>query len=414
MNTPAARIYLIIRAAAAFAFYLAEVAMGVYFVTVIGLNPLQLVLVGTALEVTVFLFEVPTGVVADMYSRRFAIILGMFLMGAGFIVWGTFPAFAAALLGQALWGLGNTFTSGAEAAWISDEVGEAHVNRLFVRGLQAEQAGGLMGIVLGAALGSLRLHLPILLGGVLYILFGTFLIRRMPEHGFVPRRHQHPTARPTFGHTLGAGLRVVRGRPVLIALLGIGALYGMASEAFDRLWEAHFLKDLIFPPIGHLQPVVWIGGISAGVLLLSVVAGELVHRKVDVTQPVVVGRALLVCNVLLIAGMLAFALAPAFGLAVGAYWIANVARRVRRPLHDAWLNRGLDPSVRATVLSMGGLADACGQIAGGPMLGLAANAWSIRTAIAIAGAIVSPAFWLYRHALRQTTGGRIGAGPRQT
>ena len=35
-----------------------------------GLSPLQLVLVGTVLETSVFLAEVPTGIVADVYSRR--------------------------------------------------------------------------------------------------------------------------------------------------------------------------------------------------------------------------------------------------------------------------------------------------------------------------------------------------------
>lgn len=399
-------IYLVIRGVSAFAFFLAEVAMGVYFVTVIGLTPLQLVLVGTALEATVFLFEVPTGVVADVYSRRLSIILGMFLMGAGFVVWGAFPVFAAAVLGQALWGLGTTFTSGAEAAWISDEVGEAHAARLYVRGLQAEQVGGLVGIALGAVLGSLRLPLPILVGGILYVALGSFLIFVMPERGFVPRRHQHPAMRPSFVQTLGAGFRTVRGQSVLVVLLAVAALHGMASEAFDRLWEAHFLKNLTFPLVGHLQPIIWIGAINVGVLLLSVVAGELVHRRLDVSRPGIVARALLVCNALLMAGMIAFAVAPVFGLALGAYWVANVARSVRRPLYDAWLNRGLDPAVRATVLSMGGQADALGQIAGGPVLGLAANAWSIRTAIAIAGTILSPAFWLYNHAMRRTFPGR--------
>ena len=383
--------------------------MGVYFVTVIGLTPLQLVLVGTALEATVFLFEVPTGVVADVYSRRLSIILGMFLMGAGFVVWGAFPIFAAALLGQALWGLGSTFTSGAEAAWISDEVGDSRVARLYVRGLQAEQVGGLVGIALGAILGSLRLYVPILVGGILYIILGAVLIFVMPERGFVPRRHQHPAVRSSFRQTLTAGFRTVRGQSVLVVLLAVAALHGTASEAFDRLWEAHFLKSLTFPVVGHFQPIIWIGAINVGVLLLSVVAGEVMHRRLDVTRPGIVARALLVCNALLMAGMIAFALAPAFGFAAGAYWVANVARSIRRPLYDAWLNRGLDPAVRATVLSMGGQADALGQIAGGPVLGLAANAWSIRAAIAIAGIILSPAFWLYNHALRRQSTCRSGS-----
>ena len=67
----------------------------VYQIHRVGLNPLQLVLVGTTLELSVFLFEVPTGVVADVYSRRLSIIIGMFLIGLGFIVQGSLPVFTA-------------------------------------------------------------------------------------------------------------------------------------------------------------------------------------------------------------------------------------------------------------------------------------------------------------------------------
>ncbi len=55
-----------------------------YQVTVVGLNPLQLVLVGTTLEAFLFIFEVPTGIVADVYSRRLSLVIGYVLMGMGF------------------------------------------------------------------------------------------------------------------------------------------------------------------------------------------------------------------------------------------------------------------------------------------------------------------------------------------
>jgi len=84
-----------------------------YLATVVGLSPLQLVLVGTVLEATCFLFEVPTGIVADLYSRRLSIIIGFLLIGAGFILEGSVPTFAAVLATQVLWGIGYTFTSGA-------------------------------------------------------------------------------------------------------------------------------------------------------------------------------------------------------------------------------------------------------------------------------------------------------------
>ena len=105
----------------------------VYQVSMVGLNALQLVLVGTTLEVSAFLFEVPTGVVADVFSRRLSIIIGMFIMGLGFVVEGSFPFFAPILLAQVMWGLGYTFTSGATEAWIADEVGEEQAGKAFLR-----------------------------------------------------------------------------------------------------------------------------------------------------------------------------------------------------------------------------------------------------------------------------------------
>jgi len=107
-----------------------------YFVDVASLNPLQLVLVGTVLEASVFLFEIPTGIVADLYSRKKSIVIGFVLIGLGFLLQGLVPHFVAILLAQALWGIGYTFTSGADSAWISDELGEDDLARVFLRGSQ--------------------------------------------------------------------------------------------------------------------------------------------------------------------------------------------------------------------------------------------------------------------------------------
>ena len=71
-----------------------------YQVSVVGLNPLQLVLVGTVLEVSYFLLEMPTGVVADVYSRRLSILIGFILTGLGFILAGAIPRFDTLLLSQ--------------------------------------------------------------------------------------------------------------------------------------------------------------------------------------------------------------------------------------------------------------------------------------------------------------------------
>jgi hypothetical protein len=72
------------RGVSSFLFTLTFTISSLYHILTVGLDPLQLVLVGTALEVAVFLFEVPTGIVADVYSRRLSIIIGFFIVGVGF------------------------------------------------------------------------------------------------------------------------------------------------------------------------------------------------------------------------------------------------------------------------------------------------------------------------------------------
>ena len=405
---PAATVYLSTKAAASLASALVFTVSGIYLVTVVGLNPLQLVLVGTALEAAVFLFEVPTGIVADVYSRRLSIIIGMFLMGAGFVLWGAVPTFAAVLASQVIWGIGHTFTSGADTAWISDEVGEDRVNPLYLRAAQARQAGSLCGIAIGAALGTIRLNLPMIMGGCAFAGIGVFMLLFMPETRFARAPAERRTTWQNLGRIFSDGVRLVRARPILLTLLVIGALYGMASEAFDRLWEIHLLRNFTFPGAGRIQPVVWFGVIDAAVLILSLVVTEIVRRRLDPDRHVVVARTLLAVSGLLMTAMISFGLAGTFTLAVGAYWAAHVLRQVETPLYTAWLNRGLVPEVRATVHSMAGQADAFGQIAGGPLLGVVATGSSVRAALVAAGLLLSPALVLYTRAIGR---GGEGEGP---
>ncbi|GGO17653.1 hypothetical protein [Deinococcus humi] len=52
------RVYLVLSAGLSFAFTLAYTLQGLYFVTVAGLDPLQLLLIGAALEGAAFVLEV--------------------------------------------------------------------------------------------------------------------------------------------------------------------------------------------------------------------------------------------------------------------------------------------------------------------------------------------------------------------
>jgi MFS transporter, DHA3 family, tetracycline resistance protein len=379
-------------------------ASSIYQVTVAGLTPLQLVLVGTTLELSVFIFEIPTGVVADVYSRRLSIIIGMFLIGLGFLVEGTFPIFWVILLAQFFWGVGYTFTSGATEAWITDEIGEAAAGKAFLRGNQVDQIASLVGIGLGIVLGSLRISLPIQIGGISIALLGIFLALYMPETGFKPASSEERNSWQKMGHTFREGVATVRTRPALLTILTIGLIYGLYSEGYDRLWTKQILDQFVFPLADRFQPVFWFGLIRAVGMVLSVGAVELVQRRVRTDQPVSVGRASWAVSAILVISLLGFALANRLWVAVIAIWLISIARNVINPLYTTWVNQRLDSRVRATVISMSSQVDAIGQVAGGPVVGVIGSQLSVQAALMASGLILSPVLLLYPRAIRLNNG----------
>src|SRR6187551_264984 len=133
------------------------VVMAVYLVNELHLSPLQLVLMGTAMEAAVFLFEVPTGVVADTYSRRLSLVIGYLGMGLAWLAVGLVSAPWLIIALWAAWGLAYTFTSGAEQAWITDEVGFENVGSVFLRGARYGQVGAVLGLLAQVGVGVISL-----------------------------------------------------------------------------------------------------------------------------------------------------------------------------------------------------------------------------------------------------------------
>ena len=70
------RVYVTIAAVGAFVSTLAFTITPFYRFQVAGLDNFELVLAGTLMEAAVFCFEIPTGVVADQWSRKWSVIVG--------------------------------------------------------------------------------------------------------------------------------------------------------------------------------------------------------------------------------------------------------------------------------------------------------------------------------------------------
>lgn len=389
---PPRALYLLLTGASGLVNSITFVTYGLYVVRGAGLDPLQLVLAGTALELSVFLSEVPTGALADAYSRRLSVIVGYVISGAGFVVMGLSPTFLFIAGGQALWGFGWTFISGAREAWLADEIGEEAAAPMYIRSTQITQMARMAGIPLAVALAFWSLQAPLIFGGALSVLLALALTVTMTEHGYTPAAAGDRSTWGAMGSTLRAGIGAVRGSSVLVAILLIQLCYGASSEAFDRLNSLLLIETIGLP--GRFDDVVWFGVIGVVSLLGSVVATGLVGRATGGGATAVV-RSLTVLTAILTAASLVFALTGNIWVALGALWLTAWVRVAINPLLLIWVNRGLDPRSRATVLSMVGQADALGQVGGGPVLGLLGTLRTVRTALVGVGVLLLPALGLY-------------------
>ncbi len=397
---PAVPVFLAIEGGGAFAFMLTFTVTNVYYVTEVGMSPLQLVLCGTAMELAIFLFEIPTGVVADSVSRRLSVIVSFVVLGLAMMLFGVLTSAPLIIAAYAVWGVGYTFQSGAYEAWIADEVGESRLTGVLLRGAQASNAGALAGVGIGTALALWSLQTAIVAGGAGTLLLGGVLALVMPETGFRP----HATSEGEVGprallSTARRGARVVRGRHMLVLMLAIAFLWGMWTESFDRLWQAQLLTGVGLP--SDLSPVVWIGALTAVSLVIGIAVTHVAVRRLEEVSRERLARVLLGANTVVLVGALGFALAGVPWLAIVAYAVVCGCRSLIVPLQSAWVNRSIDDSsVRATVLSIVNQCDAVGQVAGGPAIGAVGSSVGLRPALALGAAALAPALALYARVVR--------------
>ncbi|MGH1489272.1 MAG: MFS transporter [Acidimicrobiales bacterium] len=359
------------------------VVTSVYIVIDVGLGPVQLLLLGTTLEATILVAEVPTGVVADTISRRLSMIISMVLVGAALIAIGFATSFPMLVAANALWGIGFTFSSGADVAWFTDEMlhrgsDQPSIDVAFARAARWRQRGGAAGLVFFGLLGWLTsLTAAIWSAGVLVLFLGLAIAMWFPENGFNAVRVDRlgESAR-----ILRSGLTLVRGDRMVMRLLAVTLLFNLGAEAMDRLTELRLI-NLGLPRA--TSPVVFFTALGIVGLLAGAAMLKLIESRLDGENgPRLIYGAM---SLLAALGAAVVAGAPlATVAAVGVFLTRGLAWSVIPVVSSIWINRTTTSEARATVQSVLGQAESAGQLAGGLLLGAVAGLVGLAAALATA------------------------------
>lgn len=347
-----------------------------YFVVDADLEPLELVLLGTALEVSVLIAEIPTGVVADTLSRKRSIVMSHVIMGGAFVATGFTTDFWGLVVTQVLWGIGWTFTSGADIAWITDELDDpTRIDAVLTRREQWKLFGGVVGLgVSGLIAWTTSLATSMIVFGIMMGLTSIFVAVRFTEHNFAPVTEDRLREAVEIFKT---GMRLSRHDPQIFLILGATLTLNSGAEAVDRLTTDR-LVSLGFPEGDN--PVVYLSVLAIVGALMGIVALRYIEQRVD--EDGAPRRFYLMGVACAVVGAIVLAWAPNVGVGVaGAFIVGGLGWSIIPAVAAIWVNRRTPSGVRATVQSFVGQAESVGEITGGIALGVVAQSSGLSVAL---------------------------------
>lgn len=112
------------------------------------------------------IFEIPSGILADKWNRKWLIVLAPILKASCFLLWGLFEnTFWIYLLGFFLWGFASTLITGTYQAYIYDYLQEegrkADYEKVLGRVYSSKRIGTSLGLIIGGLFAGLSLKLPL-------------------------------------------------------------------------------------------------------------------------------------------------------------------------------------------------------------------------------------------------------------
>ncbi|HZX03661.1 MFS transporter [Kribbella sp.] len=359
------------------------------------------------------LFEVPTGVVADLIGRRVSYLLGTAtLIGTTLLylwLWRVHAGFWWWALVSALLGLGFTFFSGATEAWLVDGLHatgyEGSLDAAFAKGQVANGVAMLGGSIGGGVLAQFtNLGMPYVVRALLLVATFAVAWRSMRDIGFTPKPRASVRSEMTavVRSSLHHGLRNQRVRwvilagpftagvsaygfyaaqPYLLHLYGHTTSYAVAGLAAGAVATAQIAGGLTAPHLTRLfTRTGGTPGPAAGVRLPAqpapggggLPAQPAPERSGGADQRVGVLMGAIVVSGVVIAGI---GLVTSFWVAMGLLIVWGTMFAATTPIRQAYLNTYIPSEQRATVLSFDNLVGSAGGVVVQPALGRAADVW---------------------------------------
>lgn len=341
----------------------------VYF-SKIGLSYLDISLLIIANHAASLAFEIPTGAVADLWGRKPSVLLSFLICGICSIGIYFSKSFPLLLFLFALSGFGSTFASGARSAWFVDEMtaaGAKGMTGYWGRLASGGRIGSLVGFLLGTGIvsaGGLR-TLWLMEGlGSLLIALGIQIFGKETR-----QERKLSSLLESYRKIIFEGSTHLF-KTKLLALFTFGGMIWFLSTGILSLAWQPFLEDTGISP-------KYFGLVLCGYMILGIFTarqtGKISQRLGNESRLLQIVS--LLCSLLTIS----MAFVPGFNWIF--YILYGGMYSLHGPAFQAFLNKKLPSSERATILSTYNMAVSIATILSMLVFGFGAERFGLRVSL---------------------------------
>ncbi len=323
-----------------------------------GLSLLEINLLNCGFMVANFIFEIPTGAIADFFGRKKSVIIGLSIYAFSFLVYFFASSFWYFLIAEILGALAATCVSGALESLAVDEIyekGAQHDADALFRKAEIRNIGVLIGVIIGSYLGQFNLALPWILSSITFAFLAVltnFLFKEQRNTVITEKDVTSTRIKQIAKDSVIYGLKNRR----LMLGVSFAAILAFSFQAVNMYWPIVFKENFDLP-------VKYMGFIFAGVVLSTYGASQLSkwwQSRISCEK-----KAIFFSQIFTLLGLIGCYFFLDLSSFLVFFLLHEAGRGLFNPLYRSYVNKSIDDKNRATVLSFESMI-----VKGGAGLGL--------------------------------------------
>lgn len=212
--------------------------------------------------------NVPTGVLADRFSRRKLLSLAPLVEALGFLVWFLWPTYIGFALGFVLWGVGGAIFDGTYESLLYDELKKAGIEKQYVKIAGRAQSFALLANFAATILAGAAILLGfgfVIWGSIGALVVAACLAMTLPE-----AKQYETAADTTYFSMLRQGINESLHNQTLLGVIMLGSLIGTVYGCLEEY------VPLFFKQVGYNNTAVTL---LVGLTVLMAASGSfMAHR----------------------------------------------------------------------------------------------------------------------------------------